>query len=185
MKKILIAASLMLCALVSYYSNLESDLRLYYFCVLGLASFLLAIGINQKFRPIWILILTVLTGIIVLGPKETIAFIVLGILIFSITLLSIKKNLKYILLIAVAIGLGINRQFELLSFVSPVVIAILSSFLMFRTYLLVRHTGYGESTTLQKFNYLFLFPNFFSPLFPILDFTTYSNALKKKFEDKD
>ena len=159
---------------VVWHFNLESKafLRL-----LGLAAggFVIQYFLPLRHRLRFFLVLSVSALAYLLGVRQAVWIVGLGLGLIGLCHLPISLRLRVLLLVGAGVALASLRAGWVPNYVPPAVWPILGSMFMFRLVVYLYDLAHepGLASPSRSLAYFFLLPNVCFPLFPVVDFKTY------------
>jgi len=179
-----ISLTLILLIWICNFYNLEVNLGIPKLFTIALLGFLFNHFISNKYQ-FWLLFtLGVAASFVVLNPLNVLILYLVGIILFFLLDPQLAKKIRIIMLIGVVAVLTYIRSQYNFDFVQSRMWVILASIFIFRTIIYFKRTVEikDDVPIVMRFNYFFLFPNIFVPLFPIVDYKDYITCLSKKEE---
>lgn len=173
---------LLIVSWLSYFFNIEVTLGIPKLFLIVLVGYLVNIFIAEKLKSTLLALLSVVSAFVILDPLNVVILYFLGVMIFGISELKISNRKKIVLLFALAVCLTYFRSQFNFEFIQSRMWVILASIFIFRSiiYFKQKEEIKKETRVLKRFNYFFLFPNIFAPLFPIIDFKDYVHNVNAK-----
>jgi len=171
----LVVSLMIMLSWISHFFNLEVILGVPKLLLIVLGGYVINIFLANRFKNILLAALSILAAFVVLNPLNVLILYALGILIFGVAELKVDKKAKLLCLLSLAIVLTFVRSNFSFDFIQGRTWVILASIFIFRTIIYFKQDESKNQQTplLKKFNYFFLFPNLFAPLFPIVDYKDY------------
>jgi hypothetical protein len=146
-------------------------------------GFLVHAWLPARFRLQFLLVLTVIAAVVLLGPNA-IWLLLVGLGLFAICNLGINWWIRVTLLLCAAAVLGVMQVGWIDARWGSVVIPVLGSIFMFRIIIYMydlKEDTQAPVSIWQRLAYFFLFPNICFPLFPVID---YKGFLKTYYDSR-
>ena len=181
-KFFLILGQLVLLAFTVRQFQIESEAFLMVF-ILAVAGFSVHYFLPFNYRIHWLLFLSLVSIILVLGPSNGLWIIAIGLLLIVLCHLPIAYSYRVALVLLVAITLALLRSSSLNLPFSNAVWPILGSIFMYRLIVYLYDLKHGRVPTgaTHRLAYFFMLPNVCFPLFPVID----SNDFRRLYYCED
>ncbi|NNE15061.1 MAG: hypothetical protein HKN51_08800 [Saprospiraceae bacterium] len=178
--------SLVLVSWISFNFNVESNLGFPFLFIITVTGFIIFNVSKKKYRSYILAILCFLSIVILLSPINALLIYAIGGILFLIIDSDLSKYLHLALIILTVAVLGFVRIQTDWEIFEPRLWVILGSIFMFRTIVYLKEKKLIKATPhkIDRFNYFFLFPNIFSPLFPIIDYKDYTKDVSLDEQSK-
>lgn len=173
-----IVVSLLLITIVIHWLNIEVHMDLLTLMPLVIAGFITNNILSLSYRLPFLFLLTVAGAIFLLGIKDGLLLVSLGLLLFSVAHLPVSFRLRVAATLIIAGILALSRMGWVPYLDRPMVISILGSMFMFRMilYMYEYRLSQKNANIWYRINYFFLLPNLFFLIFPVVDYKTFISS---------
>jgi alginate O-acetyltransferase complex protein AlgI len=138
--------------------------------------------LKEALRPTFLSFLTFVACFILFQPFVAIKIILLSLAVFGIMILPIKRLIRVLILVIVALFLAIVRLHLIELADIEIVLPVVASIFMFRSIIFLHELKFiNEKVSIWKqMSYFFMLPNLIFPLYPLVDYKTYLNTYYNK-----